>query len=201
MITTHDVDAAIVRWVEAECHRLGGPPSDAEIAAYGRGELSAADAARVRALLVYYPHLNTYLQQPARRTPLAPMLAITVAAVLAVMLARSPRVEPHVWQSPITLTPPLARGPSHGPPRELPADRENYDLELELHSTAATAAIDIVDADGDVRWSATGFHVDGDRVQMTVPSSLLDAGEAYRIAVFDEQRTKSLGTFRVMKRK
>ncbi|MEA2488647.1 MAG: hypothetical protein QOH21_439 [Acidobacteriota bacterium] len=45
--------------------RLGGPPTEEQLLAYGRGELHGEEEARVRELLVYYPELARTLDNPS----------------------------------------------------------------------------------------------------------------------------------------
>lgn len=63
MSDTNERDAAVEELLARERERLGGPPTPEEVAAYARGELSDADAARVRALLVVYPESAELLTQ------------------------------------------------------------------------------------------------------------------------------------------
>jgi hypothetical protein len=60
-----DWAAAEDEFMSEERERLGGPPTPEEIAALMRGELSASEAARVRALCVYYPALTDVLLEKA----------------------------------------------------------------------------------------------------------------------------------------
>jgi hypothetical protein len=56
-----DWNDAASAWIAAERERLGGPPTAEEVVACQRGELPVDEAARVRALLVYYPELTSLL--------------------------------------------------------------------------------------------------------------------------------------------
>jgi hypothetical protein len=57
MIGKDDWDAATSDFMARERERLGGPPSAEDVVAFARGELTGAQAERVRTLLVYYPEL------------------------------------------------------------------------------------------------------------------------------------------------
>lgn len=63
MIRKSDWDAVHQQMMAEDRERLGEPPTTEEMVAYTRGELSAEDEARVRALLVCYPDLLRGLTQ------------------------------------------------------------------------------------------------------------------------------------------
>lgn len=63
MIERDEWDEAADAWIAAERERLGGPPSPEELGAYMNGELAGPEAARIRALLVYYPELTSLLAE------------------------------------------------------------------------------------------------------------------------------------------
>jgi hypothetical protein len=60
-MTNDDWAAAEAEYMREERERLGGPPTPEQISALLRGELSETEAARVRALAVYYPALTDVL--------------------------------------------------------------------------------------------------------------------------------------------
>ena len=62
-MTNDDWYSAEAEYMRQERERLGGPPSPEEVAALLRDELAEAEAARVQALLVYYPGLSDLLGQ------------------------------------------------------------------------------------------------------------------------------------------
>ncbi|HXO22486.1 MAG TPA: hypothetical protein VOA87_21405 [Thermoanaerobaculia bacterium] len=62
MIKKSEWTAAYDELSAAGRRELGEPPSEEELLAYERGELSEAEAARVRKLLVYYPELVRALE-------------------------------------------------------------------------------------------------------------------------------------------
>lgn len=80
MITKTDWDDALEAWADDERTRLGGSPTESEIRAYLNGELSANDAARVRALMVYDPALNARLRPPKSPRVMWLRFAATFAA-------------------------------------------------------------------------------------------------------------------------
>lgn len=64
MITKSDWEAVVELMNAEDRGRLGEPPTVDEMFAYTRGELPAAEAARVRELLVCYPELARALAEP-----------------------------------------------------------------------------------------------------------------------------------------
>jgi hypothetical protein len=64
MIKKTDWQAAYRDLIAEGRQRMGEPPTVEEVEAYLRGDLAAADANRVRQLLVYYPELADALEAP-----------------------------------------------------------------------------------------------------------------------------------------
>jgi hypothetical protein len=64
MITKSDWQAVHQEMTADERRKLGEPPTTEEMLAYSRGELSANDAERVRAWLVFHPEMARALTQP-----------------------------------------------------------------------------------------------------------------------------------------
>lgn len=64
MITKSDWQAVHQEMTADQRRKLGEPPTTEEMLAYGRGELSANDAERVRAWLVFNPEMARALTQP-----------------------------------------------------------------------------------------------------------------------------------------
>jgi hypothetical protein len=62
MIKKSEWQAAFGELIAARRRELGDPPSEEELLAYSRGELSEPEAARVRELLVCYPELIPVLE-------------------------------------------------------------------------------------------------------------------------------------------
>jgi hypothetical protein len=65
MSTKSDWNAVHERLLADGRARLGEPPTEEQLLAYARGELSAVDEARVRELLVHYPELARTLRNPS----------------------------------------------------------------------------------------------------------------------------------------
>ncbi|HEX2123570.1 MAG TPA: hypothetical protein VHL59_18215 [Thermoanaerobaculia bacterium] len=78
-MTNDDWAAAEAEYMREERERLGGPPAPEEVVALLRGELSQEDAARVRALAVYYPALTDVLLGNAPAEDAAPSSPAEVA--------------------------------------------------------------------------------------------------------------------------
>ena len=88
MTTKDDWDAALDVWAREERERLGGPPEPEEVVAFLRGELPPEEAARIRALLVYYPELNTLLDDavpPEERSDRRPLIKIAAALLIGLV--------------------------------------------------------------------------------------------------------------------
>ena len=64
MITKSELQAIHGRITSERRNRLGPPPTDEELFAFMRGELSPADEARVRELLIAYPELARAMAEP-----------------------------------------------------------------------------------------------------------------------------------------
>lgn len=64
MIKKSDWEAAYRDLIVEGRKRVGEPPTEDELVAYSRNELSEAEATRVRELLVYYPELASALEAP-----------------------------------------------------------------------------------------------------------------------------------------
>jgi hypothetical protein len=64
MITKSELQAIHGRVLAERRHHLGAPPTNDELFAFMRGELSAEDEARVRELLIAYPELASAIAEP-----------------------------------------------------------------------------------------------------------------------------------------
>ncbi|HEX8253628.1 MAG TPA: hypothetical protein VF846_10790 [Thermoanaerobaculia bacterium] len=212
MITKNDWDAALDAWIIAERERLGGPPTPDEVVAYTRGELMPAEAARVRALLVYYPELTELLtyktpapaQLKPKRTfrqimPLAAGLLIALLTILLVQsrweLARAARGsdEPYVHQTRHVLQAVRSRGPSiNAPVHELPSAEERYLLALVIEERNYRAfRIDIVHtSDEKVVRTANALQTADGTIELSVPRHLIADG-TYRIDVRGLERANA----------
>lgn len=139
MITKNDWTEALDAWIVAERERLGGPPTPEEVVAYTCGELAGAEAARVKALLVYYPELTPLLtvQKRHRIARLMPAAAGVGIGVLMTLLMQPRPSDLWVHPSRHELHAVQTRGASATPPvYELPADEKRYLLTLVLSHEA-----------------------------------------------------------------
>jgi len=205
MMTKDDWNDALDTWIDSEGHRLGGSPTPEEVVAYLRGELSAADAARVRALLVYDPALTPLLQErttnivPFRRRllPIAAALVIALQTVLLiqsrVQIAQMNRPFAHESRHELEAVP-LTRGPAPPPPvTDLPAGEARYLLALPVDEPSSR--IDLVDRSG-VVWSETEVRPIEGSIELEIPGKFLRPG-SYRIDVYGEGHLVKRFAFRV----
>ncbi|PYQ26601.1 MAG: hypothetical protein DMF56_23610 [Acidobacteria bacterium] len=169
MITKHDWDHALDRWIAGERERLGGPPSPEEVVAFTRGELPPRETARVRALLVYYPELTSLLddaippQQTWRYARIANIAAAFVIAVLSILLVQQVRQnrEPFAYASRHTLDLRTSRGSALPQIYVLPANEEQYLLDVLLAEDLPYRAyrVDIFDMRrSDIVWSTSDLR-------------------------------------------
>jgi len=192
MITSHDWDAALDAWIIEERERLGGPPSPEEVDAFLTGELNDQEAARVRALLVYYPELTSLLDDvvpPARRSRVR---AWAIAAALGAALTIPLAIEIRERNEPtVVLENMQPRGRPSTPVHELPTGKEPYSLELSItEERFEQYRVEVVDtARSKVVWRQAGLRVP---LRISVPRRALHAG-TYRIDVFgsDEEKVDS----------
>ncbi|HYC90976.1 MAG TPA: hypothetical protein VEO54_17285 [Thermoanaerobaculia bacterium] len=204
MITKTDWDEALDAWVESECERLGGPPSREEVVAYLRGELPAAEAARVRALLVYYPELTPLLteriekQHRPRALQLYAVAATLIIALLSTdaLLQRRRSAQPAALTSHHVFSPTLTRGGA-GPAYELSAGEARYLLTIEPVETPAAEEHEVeIARESRVLWRARGVRPIGDAFVIDVPGRFLEAG-TYTLRVRAGDRLVARYTFRV----
>ena len=199
-------DGVLEDWVAAERERLGGPPTAEEVMAFREGRLSAEDAARVRALLVYYPELTSLLgeEEPMDRTTLRNLLPLGTMVLLVAMLGvaihfRQTSLEPYVHQARHEIQAWDARGPA-SPIHDLPPGEERYLLALRLAQSPSYPhyRLDIVDLsekEPKLVWSGTNLRPVNGTFEL---SATLDPG-LYRIDVYGLQdaRAHALEHFRV----
>ena len=190
MITKDDWNNALDVWVDEERRRLGGPPSPVEVVAYLSGTLSGADAARVRALLVYYPELtpllNERIEKPltTRQPSLQAIAAALSIAALTTLLVREQRrnAEPVIHSSRHELVALHARGPAIS--LELPAGQEHYLISIVAPVSLTDAAYEIEIVRGsDVLWTATGARPIDDTFDVSIPGRFLTPG-TYTLNVY-----------------
>jgi hypothetical protein len=211
MMTKHEWNAALDAWVTAERERLGGPPTPEEVVAYTRGTLVGEEAARVRALLVYYPELTPLLEENAPPAPrsfrhLLPIAAGLIIALLGVLLIESRRElartnEPYVHESRHELRTSRTRGVRGAglPAYELPAGEERYVLALSAAGMRANHAyrIEIVDASSSaIVWSKAGVRPIDGAFEIAVPREFLREG-VYRVNVWDDEHAVESVSIRV----
>lgn len=194
MITNHDWDAALDGWIAAERERLGGSPTPEEVVAFTSGELRRADAARVRALLVLDPELTALLEETAPRS-FARQFAIAASVMVAILgaaLVQTVREQrkPFVYASRHVLENPHQRGAVTPRVFELPANEEQYLIELQLPDDASDPEyrIEITDPQhSTILWSAA--HVQPP-LAISIPHALLGA-RTYRINVRGQTRVET----------
>jgi hypothetical protein len=215
MTTNNDWLAAAEAAIVEERERLGGPPSPEEVVAYLAGELPRAEAARIRALLVYYPELTPLLDERVvvrqRHNVWLPVAAMLVAAIAGVLALR----EQHdVARLRDTMSAPYVHGSRHellatslrgvrsvSPAYELPPDEDRYLLVPTLAYAPAYPdyRLDLVDLRrGRVVWSAHGVQPAGRAFTISVPRQFLHAG-MYELGVYGlaDGRTDLLASFRL----
>lgn len=187
MITKRDWDNALDTWVEAERERLGGPPSPEDVVAYLSGELPPAEAARVRALLVYYPELTPLLTERIEkprvvRKPFALRLyAVAATAVIALLGVnaieqRRESARPAVVVSQHELNANLTRS-GGGSTYELPAGRERYLITAVPTDPPTEPAYTLeITREGRVLWRARGVRPVDDTFVIDVPGAFLKPG-------------------------
>lgn len=102
MNTNSDMEAVLQKLEAEDRAHLGGPPSAEELERYTRGELSAEEESRVRALLVAYPEVASVLTRPFPEDASMPdeELSRAWAALQPRLSRREAEVVPfrrHVW--------------------------------------------------------------------------------------------------------
>lgn len=200
MMTKDDWDAALDAWAHEERERLGGPPEPEEVVAFLRGELPPAEAARIRALLVYYPELNTLLDDvapPGERSNRPPLIKFAAALLIGLiggtLLGRATRetATPRVYP-----THRLEYRQPRGQPvvpltYELPADEQESLLQLDTGGGAYR--IEIVDLTRmKVLWRVNGTG--NDSITIAVPRKFLPAG-TYRVDLYGLESDKTVQRF------
>ena len=207
MITKNDWDAALDAWVDGECERLGGPPTREEVVAYLRGELPPAEAARVRALLVYYPELTSLLTEriekplPVRRPRALQLYAVAATLVIALLstdafVQRRRSAQPAALTSHHIFSPSLTRGGAD-PAYELPAGEERYLLTIEPVDTPADEEHEVeIARESRVLWRASGIRPIDDAFVIDVPGRFLAPG-TYTLRVRTGGKLVARYTFRV----
>lgn len=205
MITKSDWNDALDAWVGHERERLGGTPSREEVMAYLRGELSSAEAARVRALLVYDPELTPLLNAPVpkSRKP-RPLQLYAAAATLAIALLttdairqRARNAQPAIPTSTHALDADLTRSGAAAIEQELPAGEGRYLLTLVPPEPPAAGeyALEIA-RDARVLWSKDGVRPIDGTFLIDVPGKFLEPG-SYTAYVLRDGRLVARYAFRV----
>lgn len=192
MITKDDWNDALDAWVADERERLGGPPSPEDVVAYLSGELPPADAARVRALLVYYPEftplLDERIEKPRQRRPAMAVRLYAVAAMLVISMLTGLLVREHRKNGmPVVHTArhELRSFPTRGggPTYVLPAGEERYLLAV---TTAMSTADEIRIARGaEVLWRASDVRAVDGTFTLSVPGRFLKPG-TYTLSLHSE---------------
>jgi hypothetical protein len=208
MITKTDWDAALTAWIEDERERLGGPPSPEDVVAYLSGELAPAEAARVRALLVYYPELTPLLteriEKPrviAHRPRAMQVYAAAATLVIALLctdalVQRHRNEQPAAFSSHYTFSPSLTRSGA-GLTYELAADEERYLLTIIPIETPRNREHEVeIARESRVVWRADDVRpLDGAFV-IEVPGRFLERG-TYTLRVRDGEHLVARYTLHV----
>lgn len=185
MITKTDWDEALDAWIDGERERLGGPPSPEDVVAFLGGELSPAEAARVRALLVYYPELTPLLDERIEKPRRARALQLyAIAATFAVALLAADAIHqrlksrhPVVPSTAYELTALRARGDT-GPAYALPAGQQRYLITaIPSEPPDEQAPYDFeITRDGRVVWRARDVRPLNDAFVVDIPGEFLTPG-------------------------
>lgn len=208
MTTKTDWDAALDSWIDDERERLGGPPTPEEIVAFLNGELPPAEAARVRALLVYYPELTPMLaeriEKPrviAHRPRALQLYAVAATLIIALLsadtfLQRRRNAQPVALTAHHVFTPTLTRG-GVGAAYELPAGEARYLLTIVPAERPSDSEHEIeIARDSRVLWRARDVRAIGDAFVIDVPGRFLDPG-TYTLHVRGGDRVVARYTVRV----
>ncbi|HEV7766111.1 MAG TPA: hypothetical protein VGQ76_13990 [Thermoanaerobaculia bacterium] len=206
MITKDDWNDALDTWIVEERERLGGPPTPEEVVAYLSGELPLAAAARVRALLVYYPELTPLLTERVEkprelRKPFALRL-YAAAATLAFVAVGATAIREHQRNiTPVALsshhefTASHTRGP--GPSFVLPGGQRRY-LVTAVPTKAPTESayeLEII-RNSRVLWTAKDVRTIDDAFVIDIPGEFLTPG-AYTLTIRAGERLIDHYPFRV----
>jgi hypothetical protein len=190
MITKNDWNAALDSWIDEERERLGGPPSPEDVVAYLNGELPAAQAARVRALLVYYPELTPLLAERVEKPRVVRMPAVSalrvyaVAATAAVVLLavntideRRRSGQPAVVSSRHEFNPNVTRSGAAGVPR-LVAGQQRYIITLVPTAAPKEGSYTLELTRGeDILWREEGIQPIDETFVLHIPGERLEPGK------------------------
>jgi hypothetical protein len=208
MITRNDWDAALDAWVIEERERLGGPPTPEEIIAWKRGDLDEEEAARVRALLVYYPELSSLITEPleaqavVRPFPWKNAFAVAASifiAVIAMLLVRERRenATPKVYTARYEFTDVQTRGATTPATYVLPANQKHYLVTAVLAEPPSDHPYRIViTRDGQPVWNTNEAHPIDGAFEIDLPGNLLKPG-TYILEVYEGARLANRYRFRV----
>ncbi len=211
MITKNDWNDALDAWVEEERERLGGPPSPEEVVAYVSGALAPPDAARVRALLVYYPEMTDLLDERIE-APRAPwrsealrfyaIAATFVIAVLTGVIVQQQReiTRPVVHSSRYTLTAFHSRGTA--PVQEMIAGERQYRVVAIPSKRLTESHYDVEIRRGtEVLWRERDVAPLDNAFDITIPGRFLRVGQ-YKLDVYsgEDRRLIVSYPFRVVMR-
>ncbi len=206
MITKDEWNDALDAWVVEERERLGGPPTPEEVVAYLSGALAPAAAARIRALLVYYPELThllmTRTEKPRElRKPVALRL-YAAAATLAFVTVGATAIREHRQNIvPVALsshhefTTDHARG--RGPLYVLPGGQRRYLVTAVPTQLPTEPAYELeIARNANVLWTATDVSPINDAFVIDIPGEFLEPG-AYTLSIRAGERVVDRFPFRV----
>jgi hypothetical protein len=206
MITKDDLHDALDEWILDERERLGGRPTDSQIVAFLRGELEPAEAARVQALLAYYPELTPLLKERvgkdrAARKRTAMKVYAGAATLLSILLGtdtlqqRRKSIEPAVPSSHHEFNTLRARGPSGV--YELQAGQRRHLITLVPSEPPRETPYDLeITRDSRVLWTARNVRPIEDVFIVDIPGQFLPPG-AYTMSITANGVVSDRYSFRV----
>jgi hypothetical protein len=206
MITKDDLHDALDEWILDERERLGGRPTDQQIVAFLRGELEPAEAARVQALLAYYPELTPLLKERsdkdrAARKRTAMKVYAGAATLLSILLGtdtlqqRRKSIEPAVPSSHHEFNTLRARGPSAV--YELKAGQQRHLITLVPGEPPRDTSYNLeIARDARVLWSATNVRPVNDVFIVDIPGQFLPPG-TYTLSIAADGTVIDRYTFNV----
>ncbi|HKR62166.1 MAG TPA: hypothetical protein VJZ00_00435 [Thermoanaerobaculia bacterium] len=206
MITKDDWNDALDAWIVEERERLGGPPSPEDVVAYLSGELAPADAARVRALLIYYPELTPLLTERIEKprktwTPVVQRLYPIAATIALVFAGADAIVQRHLNSVPAVLTSQhefnreSTRGT--GPVYELRGGQQRYLITAIPAETPTAPSYEMeITRDSRVVWTAKDVRPLNDAFVVDIPGKFLSPG-TYTLTIRTDREVTDRCFFRV----
>jgi hypothetical protein len=207
MITKDDWNDALDAWIVEERERLGGPPTPEEVVAYLSGQLPPAAAARVRALLVYYPELTPLLteriEKPRElRQPFFALRLYAAAATLALVTVGATAIREHQRSiAPVALSSHHEFTADHtrgaGPSFVLAGGQRRYLVTAVPTEAPIESAYELeIARNSRVLWTATNVRPIDNAFVIDIPGEFLAPGE-YTLSIRAGERLVDHYPFRV----